>query len=183
MMIYILLADGFEETEMVAPWDMLLRAGLPVKTVGVTGKSVKGSHGLVVEADLLPEEVDPQKATAVILPGGMPGTTHLMESPFVLSLLRETAKEGKLLAAICAAPMILGELQLLCGKKAVCFPGFEDHLHGAIPSSAPVVQDGNIITAKGAGAALLFGAALADALKGEGTGADLLRQMQSPYEG
>ncbi len=177
-MIYVLLADGFEEMEMIAPLDMLRRAGIEVQTVGITGKVVSGSHGVPVTADLLPEEVKSETAEGVILPGGMPGTTNLQESAFALELVKDCARQGKLVAAICAAPMILGELGLLEGREAVCFPGFEEYLKGATVKDAPVVTDGSIITARGAGAALDFGAALVNYLTTAGQGEKLLAAMQ-----
>ncbi len=179
-MLYLLLAEGFEETEMIAPLDLLRRAGVQVETVGITGKEVAGAHGIVVKADILPEDVKTETCQGVILPGGMPGTTNLMESAFVRDLILNCSQGGGLLAAICAAPMVLGELGLLAGKRATCFPGFEEHLKGAAFSKEPVVTDGNVITARGAGTALHFGAALADYWKGEGAGEKLLAQIQMP---
>lgn len=179
-MIYILLATGFEETEMIAPLDMLRRAGVPVQTVGITGKTVMGAHHIPITADILPEEIDYSALDGVILPGGMPGTTNLQNSGFVIDLVKTCYKNGKLVAAICAAPMILGELGLLDGKNAVCFPGFEEHLKGASILSVPAVTHGNIVTGKGAGAALDFGAALVNYLTQPGQGEELLAQMQDP---
>ncbi len=179
-MIYILLANGFEETEMIAPLDILRRAGVPVQTVGVTGKAVTGAHGVTVTADILPEELDKSAIEGVVLPGGMPGTTNLQASGFVIDLVKTCATENKLVAAICAAPMILGELGLLEGKDATCFPGFEEHLKGATVTSAPVAVAGNIITGKGAGAALEFGAALVNFCQSSGEGEKILVQMQTP---
>ncbi len=179
-MFYILLAEGFEETEMIAPLDLLRRAGVAVQTVGITGKEVVGAHGIKICADILPEEVNPDLCRGVILPGGMPGTTNLMEASFVRELLLECNQKGGLLAAICAAPMILGELGLLQGKRAACFPGFEEHLKGAVVTKDPVAVDGNVITSRGAGTALQFGGALADYSKGAGTGEELLAQIQMP---
>lgn len=179
-MIYILLANGFEETEMIAPLDILRRAGISVQTVGVTGKEVTGAHGVTVTADILPDGVDKSLADGVVLPGGMPGTTNLQASPFVEELVLSCAKENKLVAAICAAPMILGELGLLSGKEATCFPGFEEHLKGATVTSAPVAVAENIITGKGAGCALEFGAALVNFCLSPGEGEKILAQMQSP---
>ncbi len=179
-LIYILLATGFEETEMIAPLDMLRRADIPVQTVGMSGKVVMGAHNIPVTADILSEEVDCSALDGVILPGGMPGTTNLQSSDFVIDLVKTCYENGKLVAAICAAPMILGELELLDGKNATCFPGFEEHLKGATILSAPAVTDGNVITGRGAGAALDFGAALVDYLTEPGKGAALLAQMQDP---
>ena len=177
-MYYMMLAEGFEETEMIAPLDMLRRAGVEVQTVGVTGKEVAGAHGIVIQADILPKEVDKDACDGVILPGGMPGTTNLMESAFVKELILDCNQKGGLLAAICAAPMILGELGLLTGKRATCFPGFEEHLKGALVTKEPVAVDGTVITSRGAGTALQFGAALVNYCKGKGEGEKLLSQMQ-----
>ena len=177
-MVYMMLADGFEETEMIAPLDMLRRADVPVVTVGVTGKEVAGAHGIVITADILPEEVKKEDCAGVILPGGMLGTTNLFASAFVREMIEICHQKGGLLAAICAAPMILGEMGLLQGKKATCFPGFEEHLKDATVTCEPVVTDGNVVTSRGAGTALLFGAALVNACKGVGEGEKLLTQMQ-----
>ena len=179
-MYYLMLADGFEETEMIAPLDILRRADIPVQTVGITGRLVTGAHHLTVTADLLPEDVVPTDMDGIILPGGMPGTTNLKESEPLRQWISSCAEEGKLLAAICAAPSVFGELGLLKGRCAICFPGFEDALRGAEVLDGFVACDGNIITAKGAGAALAFGAALADYIKGAGTWAAVLAQMQTP---
>lgn len=179
-MLYILLATGFEETEMITPLDMLRRAGVDVQTVGITGKVVAGAHNISVTADILPDGVDFSAADGVILPGGMPGTTNLQSSDFVIDLVKTCYQNEKLVAAICAAPMILGELGLLDGKSATCFPGFEEHLKGATVLSEPAVTCENIITGRGAGAALDFGGALVDYLTETGKGAELLAQMQDP---
>lgn len=179
-MIYMLLADGFEETEMIAPLDILRRAGISVRTVGISGRTVTGSHGVPITADILPEDVTLADAEGVILPGGMPGTTNLQASSFVADLVNHCAGAGKLTAAICAAPMILGEMGLLEGKDATCFPGFEEHLKGAKVTAAPVAVSGNLITGKGAGAAWLFGAALVNFLRGDDSGDRILAQMQTP---
>lgn len=177
-MLYVMLADGFEETEMIAPLDMLRRADVEVVTVGVTGKEVVGAHGVIVTADILPEEVDVAACDGVILPGGMPGTTNLFASDFVREMIDACNQKGGLLAAICAAPMILGELGLLAGKCATCFPGFEEHLKGAAVTQEPVAIADNVITSRGAGTAFHFGAALVNYCKGVGEGEKLLSQMQ-----
>lgn len=179
-MIYILLATGFEETEMIAPLDMLRRAEIPVQTVGISGKVVVGAHNIPVTADILPEDVDASQMDGVILPGGMPGTTNLQDSEFVLTLVKTCFAKRKLVAAICAAPMILGTLGLLDGKEATCFPGFEGYLKGATVVDAPAVVFDNVITGRGAGAALDFGAALVDFLTEPGKGTELLKTMQDP---
>lgn len=178
-MLYMFLADGFEETEAIGTLDVLRRADVPVKTVGVTGAEVKGSHGVVIRADISAEDIDCSEMSGVILPGGMPGTNKLCESERVLSSVKYCAENGMIIAAICAAPLILGRLGLLRGKRATCFPGFEDELVGAELTGDFVTRDGNIITARGAGAAMMFGAEICDAVRGGG-GSEILAQMQHP---
>ena len=181
-MLYLLLAEGFEETEAVAPLDVLRRAGIPVKTVGITGKTVQSTHGLTVTADILPEDVKFDDMDGVILPGGMPGTLNLQKDEFVGKAHDYCAQNKKLVAAICAAPMILGELNLLDGRNATCFPGFEENLNGANIVDDSVARDENFITGKGAGVALEFGAEIVDYFtentdKGPG-GFKVLKKMQ-----
>ena len=156
-MIYLFLADGFEEIEALAPADILRRGGEKVLTVGVTGNTVRGAHGIEVSADILPCDVDLSALEAVILPGGMPGTLNLKADKNVQNILKFAFDNKKLIAAICAAPSILGEGGYLEGKRATCFPGFEDSLKGAEFVNKKVVCDGNIITGCGAGAAMEFG--------------------------
>ena len=182
-MIYMFLADGFEEVEALCPLDLMRRAGLSVMTVGVGEKVVRGSHGIEVIADVTTAEADKllekKPADAVILPGGMPGTKNLQADPVVNRFIKFASDNNKLLGAICAAPSILGELGLLDGKNAICFPGFEDKLLGATLSSDKVVRDGNIITAKGMGVALDFGLALVSALKDDATAKSLREAVQA----
>lgn len=156
-MIYMFLADGFEETEMIAPWDILIRGGLTVKTVGVTGEYVTGAHSMVVKSDITLDKVDLEKGEMFILPGGMPGTTNLDNSEKVREIMLEAYKKGKFVGAICAAPMVLGKLGILENRKATCFPGFEEYLKGATVVHEHAVKDGNVITAIGAGGAMEFG--------------------------
>lgn len=180
-MIYLFLADGFEEIEALAPLDILRRAGKKVISVGVTGKTVTGSHGIPVVCDVTAEDVDPDETPeAVILPGGMPGTKHLDENLFVCAFTKAVFKNGGLVCAICAAPSVLGHIGILAGKNATCFPGFESELVGAKVSTESVVRDGNVITARGAGVALDFGFAITAALCGEETANKLSASMQCP---
>ncbi len=179
-MIYLLLAEGFEEVEAIAPADVLRRAGREVTLVGIAGREVKGSHGITVQADIDAEEWDFTDADCVILPGGMPGTLNLQQNQKVQACLAYCHANHRAIAAICAAPMILGELGLLRGKKAVCFPGYEDSLEEAEYCDTDVVVDGNVITARGAGVALQFGAAILDTVTKEDKGNKILRQMQLP---
>ena len=164
-MVLILLADGFEELEALSPLDILLRGGVEVKTVGITGKYVTGTHGVTVRADLLQEEVDLCNLEAVIFPGGMPGAVNLDTAPFTDAVIEAAIKKGARLAAICAAPLVLGRRGLLKGHKATCFPGFEDELLGADVTDAPVVTSGNITTAKNYEAAFAFGKELLSLLR------------------
>ncbi len=177
-MIYVFLAEGFEEMEALVPVDMLRRVGLQVKTVGVTGKTVTGAHQIPVVADLTVEEIEVSVVDGIVLPGGMPGTLNLEKSQVVQSMIDICHQNSKLVAAICAAPSILGHKGLLQGKKATCFPGFEKDCQGALMQPDTVVSDGNIITAKGAGCATAFGAALVAYFKDAGTAEKLLQDMQ-----
>lgn len=166
-MIYMFLAPGFEEVEALFPLDLLRRAGLEIRTVGLGGRSVRGAHGITVEADMAEADYDPAAlAEAIILPGGMPGTTNLDESHIVDEALRQAAARGAWLCAICAAPMVLGHRGLVAGKRAICYPGFEAELTGATLADTRVVRDGNLITAAGMGVALDFALALVEALCG-----------------
>ena len=177
-MIYMFLAPGFEEVEALCPLDLLRRAGLSVTTVGVGSKTPTGSHGITVTADITEEEfsaLDDHTPEMVILPGGMPGTTNLDNSRVVDAALRSASSKGAYIAAICAAPMVLGKRGYLEGKRAICFPGFEEYLTGAEIATERVVRDGKVITAAGMGVALEFGLALVAALKGQDA-ADALRR-------
>ncbi len=166
-MIYMFLADGFEEVEALCPLDILRRAGLEVTTVGVGGKDmIAGAHGITVQADIPDVMYRDSEPEMIILPGGMPGSTNLDESKTVDAALRVAAKKGAYLCAICAAPLVLGKRGYLEGKSAVCYPGFEEYLKGAtVSETETVVRDGRIITAKGMGAAFEFGLELVRALK------------------
>lgn len=157
IMVYVFLADGFEEVEALTPVDYVRRAGREVVTVGVTGKTVTGSHHIPVVCDITADELAlTDDIDGIVLPGGMPGTKNLEASGAVQSAIDFCAEHHKMIAAICAAPSILGHKNLLVGKKAICFPGFEKDLYGADISDCYAVTDGNIITAKGAGSASEF---------------------------
>lgn len=159
-MFYVFLADGFEETEALAPVDVMRRAKLDVNTVGVTGSEVTGSHNITVKADVLLSDVKLDNIDGVILPGGMPGTLNLEKSQGVINAVKYAYENGKIVAAICAAPSILGHLGYLENRKATCFPGFETELKGAEYTASHTESDGNVITAKGAGCAVEFGHAI-----------------------
>ena len=173
-MIYLFLADGFEEIEALACVDILRRAGIEVKTVGVTGKTVAGAHGINVEADMLISECG-FDAEMVILPGGSVGTDNLAASPEVAALVEDAAKRKAYVAAICAAPTVLGGLGLLEGRRAVCYPGLEDRLTGAKSSADRVCIDGKFITSRGPGTTSEFALTIVEILKGRQT-ADVLRK-------
>lgn len=173
-MVYIFLADGFEECEALVPLDILRRGGIKVNTVGIGGKTVTGAHGITVTADIAESDAVTDNIDAVILPGGMPGTLKLERSETVQRFIDFAAEKGALLCAICAAPSILGHKGLLNGKKATCFLGFEKDLAGAMITDAKAVMDGNVITACGAGAAFEFGFEILTALTGSKTAAENL---------
>lgn len=166
-MVYILLATGFEEIEAIAPCDLMRRAGIEVKLVGISGKTVVGSHGIEITADLSPEQVDSDAMELIMLPGGLRGVEALRESPAALALTENAFASGKYVAAICAAPTILAQLGITDGRRATCYPGMENQMGGAVCIGAPVVTDGKLITGRSAGASLDFGVALITALRGE----------------
>ena len=155
-MIPVFLANGFEEIEALATVDILRRAGVEVVTVGVGGKNAVGAHGIAVCADIVEDELDIAAIDGVVLPGGMPGTTNLEASDVVRTAVKSAYERGLLVAAICAAPSILGHGGYLNGKKATCYPGFEPELTNAAVINEGVVRDGSIITASGAGVAVDF---------------------------
>lgn len=177
-MVYIFLADGFEEIEALAPLDILRRGGVDVKTVGVTGEFVMGAHDITVKSDIDINSVDVSAIEAVFLPGGGKGTENLDASEKVKAIVLEAAKAGKLVCAICAAPSILGKMGLLKGKEATCYPGFEKYLEGADVKAAPVVQSGNFITSNGMGSAYKFGFSMLAALKDVETAEKIKKQIQ-----
>lgn len=167
-MNYVFLADGFEEVEALATVDVLRRCGIEVQTVSISySEEVTGAHGIIVKADKVLDYSMLQDADFLILPGGLPGATNLRDCEALQEVLKQHAAKGGNLAAICAAPMVLGGLGLLEGKEATCYPGFEKYMIGAKPGSLPVVQDGNVITGKGPAFAFAFGLKIAEAIKGK----------------
>ena len=166
-MVYLFLAQGFEEAEAIVPLDILRRADIEVKTVGIGGKIITGGHGITVTADVSDTEVQSgPDVECIILPGGNIGTLNLSKSQKVESFIDYALLNGRLVAAICAAPTILGDTGRLAGKNATCYPGLEKRLTGANYVELPVVSDGNIITAWGPGASTEFGFEILDYLKG-----------------
>lgn len=178
-MVYLFLANGFEEIEALAPVDFLRRAGVEIKTVGVSGKVCCGAHNINVEADILIDDIVlDENIEGIVLPGGMPGADNLDKCPGVQSAIDYCVENAKIVSAICAAPFILGRKGILKGKNATCFPGFEEELQGANILPDGIVTDGNIITARGAGVAWEFGSAIATALVGEEKSKGILSAIQ-----
>ncbi len=177
-MIYVFLANGFEEIEALATIDVLRRAELSVTTVGIGGKQITGAHHITVAADVEENDVQFAEMSAVVLPGGMPGTLNLEASKIVQEALEHAVKNNLVIAAICAAPSILGHKGLLKGKQAIAYPGFEKELTDAIVSDSAVVRDGNIITGKGAGVAIDFGLEIVRALVSDKTANTVKEAMQ-----
>jgi 4-methyl-5(b-hydroxyethyl)-thiazole monophosphate biosynthesis len=167
MKAYIFLAEGFEEIEAITVIDVLRRAGVDIKAVSVSDKlAVTGAHKITVVADALFEEIDYADADMLVLPGGMPGTTNLASHRRLTQIISQHVENGKWVGAICAAPSILGQLGILKGKSAACYPGFEASLQGADVKYDSVVQDGNVITARGPGVSALFALKLVEVLAG-----------------
>ena len=166
-MVYVLLGTGFEETEAIAPIDLMRRAGISVLTVGLNGKTVYGGHGIGVEADITIDEMDLTDLEMIVLPGGLGGVASIRGCQSAMDAIRFACDNGKFTAAICAGPTVLADLGITDGKNAVCYPGCEGSMGSAHILSAAAVQDGNLITGASAGCAVKFGLALVAALKGE----------------
>lgn len=178
-MLYCFFAPGFEEIEAVATVDTVRRGGLEVVTVGVGSRTVTGAHGIPVVTDLTDADLtDLSDMTGVILPGGMPGTLNLDKSECVERALRCAFDNGRLIAAICAAPSIPGKRGMLKGRAAVCYDGFEGQLVGALPCDRRAVTDGPFITARGAGVAIEFGCEIVAYFSGREKAASVARSMK-----
>ena len=177
-MVYMLLGTGFEETEAIAPLDLLRRAGVEVLTVGVTGKTVFGSHNIGIEADITIDEMDLTALEMIILPGGLGGVASARASQPTLDALKFAWENDKFVAAICAGPTVLADLGITDGKNATCYPGCEDGMGSAnmIPDAA-CIRDGKLITGTSAGCAIPFGLALVEALKGKDMAETIARQI------
>ena len=178
-MVYIFLAEGFEEIEAITTQDILLRAGIEAKTVGIGTKYIEGSHGIKVECDMCEKRASTDDdITAIVLPGGMPGTTNLKESEVVNHFIDFANDNKVLIAAICAAPSVLGSKELLKNKQATCYPGFEKELIDAKLSEKSVCVDDNVITAKGPGVTIDFALEIVKYLVDEKTAIDIKESMQ-----
>jgi len=177
-LIAVHLAEGFEEIEAVSIIDVLRRASIETLAVSVTGqRAVTGSHGIQVTADVLFEEVDYEKVDMIVLPGGLPGANNLKDHAGLGKQILDFHKNGKPLGAICAAPLVFGNLGILKNQKATCFPGFENQLTGAEVTGADVETSGKIITGKGAGVAIKFAIRIIEQLKGKTFAEELGRKM------
>lgn len=167
-MVYMFLGTGFEETEAVTPLDLMRRAGMEVLTVGLTGKTIRSSHGIPIEADITIGEMDLTDVEMVVLPGGLGGVASLRACPEALEAIRFAWDNGKRVAAICAGPTVLADLHIPDGLHATCYPGHEQNMGAAImEENKAVVVDGRLITGTSAGCSIPFGLALIAALKGQ----------------
>lgn len=180
-MYYMFLADGFEETEALVTLDMLRRAEIPVQTVGINTGTIRGAHEIIVYADIIDAEFTTNNCDGIILPGGMPGTENLFASDTVINAVEYCFKSDRLISAICAAPVIMGRKGLLAGKKATCYPGFENELTDALIQNSGCVVDSNIITAKAAGCVFEFSYEIISYIKSQGDAGSIIQAVH--YKG
>ncbi len=177
-MVYMLLGTGFEETEAIAPLDLLRRAGIEIRTVGLNGKQIRGGHNICVEADISIQDLDPNAMDMIILPGGLGGVASIRSCQQALDAIAYAWEHGKFVAAICAGPTVLADLGITAGRRATCYPGCEADMSGAIMTAdAPCILDGNLITGTSAGCAIPFGLMLIEALKGKDAAEQIARQI------
>lgn len=172
------MAEGFEEIEAISIIDVLRRAEMEVEIVSITKQiEVSGSHDIIVKADTIFEDVDYNFVEMIVLPGGMPGSNNLNAHEGLKNQILNFHKEGKALGAICAAPLVFGNLGILKDKMATCYPGFENQLLGAEVTGNTVEQAGVIVTGKGAGVAIDFALKIVEMLKGKELADDLSKKM------
>ena len=177
-MVYMLLGTGFEETEAIAPLDLLRRAGVEIQTVGLNGKIIYGSHGIGIEADIEIGQLDLTALEMIIIPGGLGGVASIRACEAAMNALKFAADNRKFVAAICAGPTVLADLGITDGKCATCYPGCEDGMGKAhMVADVAVIQDGLIITGTSAGCAIPFGLKLIEALKGSEEAQKIARQI------
>ena len=177
-MVYMLLGTGFEETEAVAPLDLLRRAGVNIQTVGLNGKIIYGSHGIGIEADIEIGQMDLTDVEMIVIPGGLGGVASIRACQEAMDALKFAADNGKFVGAICAGPTVLADLGITDGKNATCFPGCEDGMGSAVmQADKAAVRDGKIITGTSAGCAIPFGLALIEALKGADMAEKIAKQI------
>lgn len=178
----MLFAQGFEEVEALMTVDLLMRGGVDVKLVSITEDTeVTGSHGMRIGMDAVMDEVDLEDQDAVIIPGGMPGTLNLGNSSRVTETLTQMYERGKVVGAICAAPSVLGQCGILKGKRATCYPGFEEKLTGARFVDEKAVTDGNVVTSRGLGTSMEFGFALLELLISKEKTEEIRKQIVFMY--
>lgn len=176
------MADGFEEIEGLCVVDILKRALIDVDMVSISDSlTVTGAHGIKITADKLIDEVDFDKGDMIVLPGGMPGTTNLGNCKKLVDNIIKYNKQDKMLAAICAAPSVLGVNGILAGKTATCYPGFEDKLIDACVTNTKVVKSKNVITSRGMGTAIDFGLCIVEYYMGKGKAKELASGIQYQY--
>jgi protein deglycase len=176
--VFLFLAEGFEETEAIGTVDVLRRAGIDAETVSISNSlDVTGAHGIKIHADQLLKEADIRIPDALILPGGMPGAKNLKECEPLKELLLDQYRSDRIVAAICAAPMVLGTMGLLKGHRATCYPGFEDFLIGAKVTGKATETDGNVITGKGPGFVFDFALAIVTAVRGKAVAEEVAAGM------
>ena len=177
-MVYMLLGTGFEETEAVAPLDLLRRAGVNIQTVGLNGKIIYGSHNIGIEADIEIGQMDLTDVEMIVIPGGLGGVASIRACQEAMDALKFAADNGKFVGAICAGPTVLADLGITDGKNATCFPGCEDGMGSAVmQADKAAVRDGKIITGTSAGCAIPFGLALIEALKGADMAEKIAKQI------
>ena len=165
-MVYIILGNGFEEIEAVSPCDILRRGGVEVQFAGIGGTQIKGGNGITVQADCTVEEMDLDAMEMIVLPGGMGGVRSILGSETAMRAISTAYEQGKLVAAICAAPTILAKLHITDGKHATVYPGMEPEMGTAIMEDTSAIRDGKVLTGRAPGAALDFGYLLLETLKG-----------------
>ena len=177
--IVVFLTNGTEEVEALTVVDLARRAGIETDTVTITDdKTITGSHGIPVILDKTFEQVNWDEVDMIVLPGGMPGTLNLKACKKLTDKVQEFFNKGKAVAAVCAAPTIPGSIGILKGRKATCFPGYEDELLGAEYVDSPVVADGNVITSKGLGTTIAFSGAIIEYLIGKDASESVLKKIQ-----
>lgn len=181
-MVYILLGEGFEEVEAIAPCDILRRGGVEVSLVGIGGKTITGAHGVRVESDIAVDEIDAASAEMIVIPGGLGGVEAIEGSAVASEKIVSAYAAGVELAAICAGPRVLAGLGLLAGKNATCYPGMESQMTGGVmKSKKSVVKDDKITTGRGPGSALDFGFALLEVLHGKDAAKKVREEMHYEY--
>lgn len=176
-MVYVLLGTGFEEVEAIAPIDLLRRAGIQVLSVGITGKTVYGSHNIGIEADISLDEMDLTDLEMIVLPGGLGGVASARASEKALEALRFAWENDKFVAAICAGPTVLADLHITDGRQVTCYPGCESGMGSAKVTETACIKDGKLITGASAGCAISFGLALIEALKGSDAAKKIAEQI------